>query len=276
MAEAGLMNEYTHTSFGRVGTKVCRLGLSATYRPGKAIVHKALDAGVNLLFCYGFDSHLTKTVRELPASRRDGLFIITGGYNLLINRRPNLQKVLDKRLKQLGTDRLDAFMFLGVSKPKHLSPWTMDALHELKQTDKVRHVGISCHDRKFVGQLAADGVLDVLMIRYNAAHRGGETEIFPHLATHDPGVVGYTATRWRDLLRRPRGWPKDGRIPSASMCYRFVLSNPHIHVCLTAPSNDKHLTENLRALEQGPLSEEDLQFMREFGDVVHKKRKLFG
>ena len=54
------------------------------------------------------------------------------------------------------------------------------------------------------------------MIRYNAAHRGAEQDIFPHLAAHDPGVVSYTATRWSYLLRRPKGWPKDGRVPTAA------------------------------------------------------------
>ena len=35
--------------------------------------------------------------------------------------------------------------------------------------------------------------LDVYMIRYNAAHRGAEHDIFPHLAAYNPGVVSYTA-----------------------------------------------------------------------------------
>ena len=59
------------------------------------------------------------------------------------------------------------------------------------------------------------------------------------------------------------------------MCYRFVLSNPNVDVCLTAPSNIKHLRENLAALDDGPLSEDDMQFMRKFGDAVHAQGKWF-
>ena len=114
-----------------------------------------------------------------------------------------------------------------------------------------------------------------MMIRYNAAHRGAEQDIFPHLTQHDPGVISFTATRWRYLVRRPRGWPKDGRIPTAGMCYRFVLSNPQVDVCLTAPTNLKQFEENLAAVRQGPLSEEDMQFMREFGDAVYRRYKYF-
>ncbi len=59
------------------------------------------------------------------------------------------------------------------------------------------------------------------------------------------------------------------------MCYRFVLSNPHVHVCLTAPRKMEELEENLAALNDGPLSEEEMEFMRRFGDVVHHTKKWF-
>jgi aryl-alcohol dehydrogenase-like predicted oxidoreductase len=136
-------------------------------------------------------------------------------------------------------------------------------------------VGISCHDRTFVGKLADEGTLDLFMVRYNAAHRGAEQEIFPFLERHDPAIVSYTATRWRRLLRPPKGWPEQRGVPTAAMCYRFVLSNPHVDVVLTAPSNPKQLEENLRSLEQGPLDEDEMRFIRQFGDEVHAMKKWF-
>jgi aryl-alcohol dehydrogenase-like predicted oxidoreductase len=113
------------------------------------------------------------------------------------------------------------------------------------------------------------------MIRYNAAHRGAEQEIFPFLRAHDPGVVSYTATRWEALLKRPRGWPADGPVPTAGLCYRFVLSNPHVHVCMTAPRNIEQFEETVSALAGGPLDEDEMSFMRKFGDAVHDQKKWF-
>mgnify|MGYP002399651182 CR=1 FL=1 len=113
------------------------------------------------------------------------------------------------------------------------------------------------------------------MARYNAAHRGAEQDIFPHLQKHNPGLISYTATRWSYLLRRPKNYPKDGRIPTAGECYRFVLSNPDVDVCLTAPYNEKQLLENIKAIQAGPLSEDDMNFMRRFGDIVHHTKKWF-
>jgi len=108
-----------------------------------------------------------------------------------------------------------------------------------------------------------------MMIRYNAAHIGAETEIFPHLPESNPAVVSFTATCWTYLLRPPRGYPEGGRLPTAGMCYRFVLSNPAVHVCMMAPTNLKQFEQNLAGIRQGPLPGDEMQFMRSFGAMVH-------
>ncbi len=266
--------QFTHTTLGATGLKIHRLGLSSTYRPGREAVRYAIDSGINLFFCYGFDTNVTRVIREATSSERDKLVIATGAYNLLVGHL-NLRKTLEKRLRQLGTDYIDIFQFLGVTKPKHLTDHVLEELSRFKEEGKIRFTGMSCHDRKFAGRLAAEGVLDTFMIRYNAAHRGAEQDIFPHLEAHDPGLISYTATRWGYLIRRQRGWPKDAPIPTAQQCYRFVMSNPHVHVCLSAPSNLEHLKQNLAGLEQGPLTSEELVLMHEYGDLVYQKKKWF-
>jgi aryl-alcohol dehydrogenase-like predicted oxidoreductase len=123
--------------------------------------------------------------------------------------------------------------------------------------------------------LADEGALDAMMVRYNAAHRGAETEIFPYTEKHNTGIISFTATRWRYLLRRPKGWPKEGRIPTVGECYRFVLSNTHVGVCMMAPSNEKQFIANLKEIQKGPLSEEDMDFMHKFGDAVYNRKQWF-
>jgi aryl-alcohol dehydrogenase-like predicted oxidoreductase len=269
-----MTRDFTLATLGSSGIPVCRMGLSATYRPGKAAIHEALDRGVNLFFMYGFDTQMVSALRDILRTRRQDIVVVTGAYNLLVGH-PNLRRTLEKRLRKLGTDHIDVFLFLGVMKEKHLTDDVREEFVRFREEGKVRCIGMSCHDRKFAGRLATEGVLDTFMIRYNAAHRGAEEDTFPHLANHNPGILSYTATRWSYLIRRPRNWPAGERIPTPGMCYRFVLSNPNVDVCLTAPSNIKHLRENLAALEDGPLSEEDMQFMRKFGDVVHAQKKWF-
>lgn len=270
-----MIGDFTHTLLGRTGLQVHRLGLSATYRPGREVVQRAIERGINYFFCYGFDTHLTGIIRALPSSERQKLVVSTGAYNLLVGH-PNLRRSLEKRLRQLGTDYIDVFLFLGVNKGKQLTDHVREELVRFREEGKVRAIGLSCHDRKFAGQLSSEGWPDVVMIRYNAAHRGAEQDIFPHLDAHHPGVVGYTATRWKYLLRRPKGWPPEDRIPTAGECYRFVLSNPNVHVCLNAPSNVKQFEANLAALDNGPLSPEEHAFMCRIGDAVKHKNTPMG
>jgi aryl-alcohol dehydrogenase-like predicted oxidoreductase len=268
------VDSFQEAQFGSFHRKVLRLGFSASYRPGEETIHRALDAGVQVFFAYGFDSQMVRVMREIPPSRRQGLVYVTGAYNLLWGH-PNLRRTLEKRLRQLRTDYIDCYFLLGVMGKERYLDRALEELERFRQEGKVLATGFSIHARKMAGALAARGAIQALMMRYNAAHRGAEQDIFPHLATHSPAVIGYTATRWTALLRRPRGWPKEGRIPTPGLCYRFVLSNPHVHVCLTAPRNLREFEENLSAFREGPLDESDMAFMRDFGDAIHAQKKWF-
>jgi aryl-alcohol dehydrogenase-like predicted oxidoreductase len=261
-------------SLGRTGIGVTPLGMSASYFPGKKSVHAAAEEGVNLFFTFGFDVQMTRALRALMTSRRDEFVLVTGAYNYIWWAQ-DVRKALEKRLRQFNTDYIDVFLFMGVMKPAEFTPKVHEDLLKLKEEGKVRSIGLSCHNRSFLGQLATEGEMDALMLRYNAAHRGAERDIFPHLAAHNPGVISYTATRWTALLRPPKGWPKGVRVPTAGECYRFVLSNPHVHCVLTAPRSERELRENIDAVHKGPLDDEDMKFMREFGDAVYKQRKWF-
>lgn len=265
---------FTHATLGRTGIEVHRLGLSASYLPGREAIHRAVDAGLNYFFCYGFDFQMVRALREVLRKDRGRFVVATGPYNLIWGH-TDVRRTLERRLRQLGTDYIDVFLFLGVMKPEELPGRVLDDLRRLREEGRVRAIGLSTHDRKLAGRLAADGTVDVLMIRYNAAHRGAEEDIFPRLDPHRPGVVSYTATRWTALLRRPRGWPRDGRVPTAGECYRFALSSPHVDVCLTAPRNARQLEENLAALARGPLDEDERAFLTRFGDAVHARKRWF-
>jgi aryl-alcohol dehydrogenase-like predicted oxidoreductase len=265
---------FTHATLGRTGIPVHRLGLSASYLPGRKTIDRAVDAGLNYFFCYGFDFQMVRALREILKKDRERYVVATGPYNLIWGH-TDVRRTLEKRLRQLGTEYIDVFLLLGVMKPAELPEKVLDDLRRLREEGRVHAIGLSTHDRKLAGRLAADGAVDVLMIRYNAAHRGATKDVFPHLEAHDPAVVAYTATRWTALLRRPRGWPKDERVPTAGECYRFVLSSPHVDVCMTAPRSVPELEQSLGALERGPLDAAEMAFMERFGDAVHAQRRWF-
>jgi predicted aldo/keto reductase-like oxidoreductase len=93
-------------------------------------------------------------------------------------------------------------------------------------------------------------------------------------------MVSFTATSWGQLIGKTslqgvlsggRRLPKSERVPTAVDCYRFVLSHPEVDVCLTGPANAAQMTEALQALRLGPMSQDELDWMRRVGRAVTGK-----
>jgi aryl-alcohol dehydrogenase-like predicted oxidoreductase len=256
--------DFKHRELRTINKQVFRLGLAANYGIEEAGVRSAFERGMNYVF-FTTRGKLAKPLREALARDRDKIVVAAGPTVGFFG--GSVRRSAERNLKKLGVDYLDVFqlMWLGVG-----SAWTDSTLNELrhlKESGKVRALGVSIHDRERAGKLAEDSPLDLLMIRYNAAHPGAERDIFPHLAKRQPHIIAYTATSWRKLLKRPKGW--EGKIPTAGDCYRFCLSSEHVDVCLTGPASAAQLDENLAALDKGPLSADEMTWMREFGNVVH-------
>ncbi len=264
-------SDFLHTTLGRSGLRVFRLGLSGSYCRDERTIHAGIEAGMNYVFLYRWHRRTVRVLREVLPGKRDQYIVATGVANLgtwLVRR------ALEGYLRDLRTDYIDVFHIFWVS-AGGLKSRTLDLLRRFKEEGKIRNIAISTHARRYAAELIQKGQLDAVMMRYNAAHRGAEGEIFPHLSASQPGVVSYTATRWGMLLKPPRRWAASDRLPAAGDCYRFVLSNPSVHVCMTAPRDERQLQENLSAVARGPLCKEDMEFMRRFGDTVHKQHSFF-
>ena len=264
-AVAVTAQDFTHRHVPAFGKAVHRLRLAANYGIDESGMRAAFERGINYVFWTPTARKLTRVLREALKQDRSRFVVAAGptlGWFPI-----QVRRGCERALKVLGTDYLDVFQLNWLGTASAWTPGTVDVLLKLKEEGKVRTLGTSIHDRPRAGKLAEDSPLDALMIRYNAAHPGAERDIFPHLARRKPAVIAYTATNWRRLLKRPRGW--DGPVPTAGDCYRFCLSSEHVDVVLTGPANAAQLEDNLAALARGPLSAEEMQWMRRFGQVVH-------
>ena len=61
---------------------------------------------------------------------------------------------------------------------------------------------------------------------------------------------------------------------TAGLCYRFVLSSPHVHATWTGPKTRAELDENLADLQKGPLMEAEEAWVRDYGRQVKAKRRI--
>ncbi len=249
---------------GATGLRVTPLGLGASYGLETRDVERALDRGINYIYWGAYRRpSFARAVRNLRPSRRDDRVLVVQTYSRLSRL---MRGSLERALRALGTDHVEVLLLGWWNQAP--PPGIVEAALRLKQEGKARSVQISCHHRPSFASFIADPVYDSIMVRYNAAHVGAEREVFPCLERRRAGVVAYTATRWGTLLD-PKYLPAQAPRPRGSDCYRFVLSHPSVDVCLAGPKDRAELDEAMAALDRGPMSEEELAWMRTVGQHVH-------
>jgi len=284
MANPGMMTtakgtgsgSFQRALLGRTGLEVGRLGVAAGYGVPGAALEWAFERGVDYIY-WGtqrqdsFGASLKK-LRTQPQR----FVLVIQSYTRVASL---LSWSVERALRALSFDYTDVLLLGMWNKP--LPSRILDAARRLQARGLVRFIGISTHKRTLVPKIAAGQDFDVVHFRYNAAHPGAEKDIFPHLpAANRPGMVSFTATSWGQLLGKgflqgvlpgTHRLPKSERVPTAADCYRYVLTRPEVDVCLTGPANAAQIEGALEALRLGPMSADELAWMRRVGRAVSGK-----
>jgi len=253
---------------GRTGLKVGRLGIAAGYGAPTGSILEAFERGCNYFYWGSFRrANMADAIKDISKrGKRDELVVVIQVYNRVAGM---MASSVERGLKKANLDHADVLLLGWYNSMP--APRILEAARRIKERGLVKYLAMSGHHRPAFPVVAQSGIFDIFHIRYNAAHRGAETEVFPKLPKENrPGVVTYTATRWGKLLD-PKNMPRGEKMPSGSDCYRFVLSNPGVDVCMAGPKDTDQMREALKALDLGPLTEEELSWMRRVGDHVHRK-----
>lgn len=252
---------------GQTDLNVSRIGIGSSYGVGAAGLEEAYhEHGINYLYWGTFRKPNFGTgIQNLALRHRDDLVIALQTYSRMGS---FIKHSLYRAFRKLKIEYTDILILGMFNKPPH--PRIIEAALQLRDKKLIRHLAISCHHRPTFEQYISEGIFNPIMFRYNAAHRGAESDIFPHLNTPTPrpGTIVYTATRWAHLIDSDR-MPEGEHTPSASDCYRFVLSHPEVDVCLTGPANRDQLKEAIRTLSRGRMDADELAWMHRVGDHVH-------
>ncbi len=258
-------------SFGRTGLKLSRIGLASGYGIPAAGIERAFhEYGINYFYVSPILNlgSMVRAVRNLGPRHRDALFIVLARPMLKEFR---LERYVERWLKKLNLAWID-LLFQDVHKPP--SEKLTGLVQRLRDSGKVRFVGMSSHERPFIAQILRGEVkapVDFFHVRYNAVHTGAEEDVFPHLPQEDrPGIVVFTATCWRQLLK-PKRMPPGERPLAPADYYRFVLSHPAVNICVTAPATEAQMEANLKALDAGPLDAEEMARVRRIGEHIYGK-----
>ena len=258
---------------------ICRLGLATRGGGHLSVddVHHALDRGINFLNWPGSPDALSQAVARLGPRRKDVMVCV----QFEARKADDAKRELDSILRELGTDYVDVLTYYYVESASQWDEITGSAgAHEFcekaKRAGKVRLIGVTSHQRPLAATMAQSGLLDLLMIRYNAAHRGAEQEVFPVTDSLGLAVVVYTCLRWGALLEPTPDDPPGFVPPRAPAWYRFALQSPSVTVALMAPNNRAELDEDLTILDAtGPLSSEECALLAEHGQRVRRHAGTF-
>lgn len=253
---------------GRTGLKVGRLGIGSGYWMPARAIEEAFERGCNYFtwgtVVKGYSPHMREALRHIQSKgARDQLVLamFTYAHQAFLT-----EHFLAKGLKSANMEYADVLV-LGYH-PRRPSRRILDGAARLKEKGLVRFLGISSHNRSLFAELEKEGIFDVFHLRYNAAHRGAEKDIFPHLTSaRRPGIVNFTSTLMGKLLHA-RKLPPGEQAPTAVDCYRFALSQPEIDVCMCGARTLEEMRQDLQLLHQGPMSEDELQRMRRVGDTM--------
>jgi aryl-alcohol dehydrogenase-like predicted oxidoreductase len=259
------------SAFGR---PVCRLGLASRGEGALAAddVHLALDRGVNVLNWPGTVDAISRAIAGLGPRRDDVVVVAQFEARTAADAATELRSMLTT----LRTDYLDVLTFYYVEAS---AEWeqingpggALEYCRAARRDGVVRRLGLTTHQRPLAADVARSGLLDALMIRYNAAHRGAEREVFPITDALGLPVIAYTALRWGALPRPTPEDPPGFAVPPAPAWYRWVLQNPSVAVVLMAPRDRAELEEDLAVLDSdGPLPAEEYERLAEHGRRVRR------
>lgn len=257
------------TLLGSTSIEVSRIGISSSFGAESAVFHEAFERGCNYFtwgtFIKGRSSSFIDFFRQMSEKgKREQLFVglLSYSHSAALG-----NMFLKSALRQLKTDYVDGLILGYYSKrpPGQILDWAL----EQKKKGVVRTIGMTTHNRKIVVPLIDEQILDFFHIRYNGVHRGAEQDIFPYLQAPRPGIVSFTATDWGKLLKQRTASGK--AFLTAGDCYRFALARPEIDVCMMGVKNLKMLQENMRELEKGPMSAEEIENMSKIGDRLYGK-----
>ena len=140
-----------------------------------------------------------------------------------------------------------------------------------------RALGATFHDRRAAAYATAHGLVDIAYCRYNPLHRGAEVDLFPFVATRPRTLLyNFKSADGHLPVKRLRtlGLSKGYWHPGITDYYRFALTRPELDGLLCSPSTPKEVHGLVRALESGPLSEEESRYLCDVADLDQGKARL--
>lgn len=295
-----------YRKFGKTGWDASILGMGAMRLPTTdgnrmgtyvleeeaiAIIHRAIDGGVNYIdTAYGYHGGRSEVVvgRALQGDYRGKAKIATKSPVFRIKTAEEFDRILDEQLTRLSTEHIDFYLLHGLDRAKWRTVLELGLLgraEAARRAGKIGHLGFSFHDEFAVFQEILDGYpgWELCQIQYNymdeefqAGERGlklAASRGLPIIAM-EPVRGGRLATPPAEVAQVLAGHPS--RRSPAEWALHWVWNQPEVSIVLSGLSSIEQARQNVAAAEDaeigsfGPAEEQVIQKARE----LFRKRKV--
>ncbi|MFX1366414.1 MAG: aldo/keto reductase [Promethearchaeota archaeon] len=292
-----------YTILGRTGLKVSEMGMGCGgpsrigQNTGKSeevsisLVKHALESGIN--FIDTAEVYKTEKIvgQAIKVIDRKSLVISTKKSTWGNLTPKNVQKSIERSLKNLGTDYIDIYHLHGVilQDYNYLVSEIVPTILELRDQDKIRFIGITerfNHDpqHKMLQRALQDDIWDVMMVGFNILNQSARERVLARAIEKNIGILVMFAVRLalsrpkrlrgciEDLIKNKQVKSTDidrntlldflihenGAKNLVDAAYRFCRYEPGTHVILSGTGNLDHLKANIESFSRPALPQEDI------------------
>jgi aryl-alcohol dehydrogenase-like predicted oxidoreductase len=207
--------------FGRTGMEVTQVGFgswaiggsgwAAAWGPqddeeAVGAIRRAVELGMNWMdtaAVYGLghsEELVARALKGVPEADRPYVFtkcsLVWDGNGEVPNvlEKASVKRECEESLRRLQTDVIDLYQ-IHWPRPDEDIEEGWEAMAELKDEGKVRHIGVSNFDASQMERIGVTASVETLQPPYNMLNRGVEEEILPYCEEHDVGVIVYSPMR---------------------------------------------------------------------------------
>jgi aryl-alcohol dehydrogenase-like predicted oxidoreductase len=206
-------------AFGKTGMEITRTGFGSWAIGGSGwraawgpqdddeavgAIRRAVELGINWIdtaAVYGLGHSEELVARALKdVSERPHVFtkcsqVWDQNGNVSDNlKKDSVKRECDESLRRLQMEVIDLYQ-IHWPRPEEDIEEGWEALAELKEEGKVRHIGVSNFDVEQMERAQSVAPVETLQPPYNMLNRGIEEEILPYCAERDIGVIVYSPMR---------------------------------------------------------------------------------
>ncbi|WP_018752548.1 aldo/keto reductase [Paenibacillus sanguinis] len=270
------------------------MSLGMDERKAIAIIHEALDRGVNLLDTADlYDSGRNEEiVGKAIRGRRDQVIIATKvgnrripgqeGWSWDASKSYILAAVKDS-LRRLNTDYIDLYQLHGGTLDDPMDD-TIEAFEQLKREGYIRQYGISSIRPNVIREYVSRSSIVSVMNSYSIVDRRAEEAVLPllqeqgisviargplssgALAANRQPVKGVPDYELNELLELRRALEESLVTPARSLtqlAIRYSLAHPAVAAVIPGASSREQLQQNLAAADLPDLTETEISLIRE-------------